>query len=263
MASVRQPAVAGSFYPDDPEELDRAVQLCLDAAATEASEPAPKAVIAPHAGYGYSGPVAGSVYARVARAAKTIKRVVLLGPAHRVPLEGLAASSAESFLTPLGAVPLDREAIERILPLPQVQLLDAAHASEHSLEVQLPFLQRVLGDFSLVPLAVGDASPEEVAEVLEELWGGAETLILISSDLSHYHDYQTARGLDADTTHAIEELAPERLGVESACGRVVVQGLLVVAKRRGLRARSVDLRNSGDTAGPRDRVVGYGAYVFA
>jgi AmmeMemoRadiSam system protein B len=186
-----------------------------------------------------------------------------VGPAHFVPLRGLAVSGADAFATPLGDVPVDDAARQRILPLPQVQLLDSAHAEEHSLEVQVPFLQRVLGEFSLVPLVAGEATDAEVAEVLEELWGGDETLIVISSDLSHYYDYETARQLDGATTRAIESLEPHGLGPGSACGRVPVRGLLLAARNHGLRARALDLRSSGDTAGPRDEVVGYGAYAFA
>jgi AmmeMemoRadiSam system protein B len=207
--------------------------------------------------------VAASAYVRIAARRDEIERVVLLGPSHRVALRGLAAPEAEAFATPLGRVPLDSEALERVLGLPQVSVLDAAHAAEHSLEVQLPFLQELLGEFSLVPLVVGDATPQEVAEVLEILWGGSETLIVVSSDLSHYQDYATARRLDAETTRAIVSLDPEAIDREQACGRVPVQGLLLAARQRGLVASAVDVRNSGDTAGPRDRVVGYGAYVFA
>jgi len=259
----RPPAVAGAFYPSDPEELDQIVRCCLEGAEAQSSKAAPKALIAPHAGYIYSGPIAASAYARLASVHSSIRRVVLLGPSHVVPLVGLAASSADAFLTPLGRIPVDRAAVERVLALPHVELLDRAHAQEHSLEVHLPFLQRVLDDFSLIPLVVGDASPEEVADVLDQLWGGPETLIVISSDLSHYHDYEAARQLDIATSQAIENLAPEEIHSEGACGRVPVRGLLVAAKRRGLHAETIDLRNSGDTAGPRDGVVGYGAYVFA
>jgi AmmeMemoRadiSam system protein B len=255
--------VAGLFYPSDRRELEQSVRGYLGTADRGEHEAPPKALIAPHAGYVYSGPIAASAYARLEPVAERIERVVLLGPAHRVFLRGLAAPRSAVFTTPLGDVPVDREAIELVLPLPQVRLDDAPHAPEHSLEVHLPFLQLVLGDFSLVPLAVGDASAEEVAEVLELLWGGPETLIVISSDLSHYYDYATARRLDAETTRAIEALRPEDLGAESACGRVAIGGLLVAARRHGLRAHTVDVRSSGDTAGPRDEVVGYGAYVFA
>lgn len=259
---ARPPAVAGLFYPDDPEVLRRDVEAHLAAAGLAEQETAPKALILPHAGYVYSGPVAASGYARLPEVARRrIRRVVLLGPCHHVPLRGLAVPRAEAFATPLGAVPVDREAVARALALPQVVTSDEAHAAEHSLEVHLPFLQRLLGDFALVPFAVGDASAEEVAEVLELLWGGPETLVVVSSDLSHYHDYAEARRLDAATCRAIEALDPEALDEESACGRVPVRGLLVVARRRGLAARTVDLRSSGDTAGPRDRVVGYGAWL--
>ncbi|ROR32894.1 AmmeMemoRadiSam system protein B [Inmirania thermothiophila] len=260
MATVRPPAVAGLFYPEQREELARTVDALL--AGAQAAGPPPKAIVAPHAGYVYSGPVAATAYAALRPLAGRIERVVLLGPSHRVPFDGLAAPSTDYFRTPLGDVPVDREAIESIRDLPQVCILDEAHALEHSLEVHLPFLQRVLGGFRLVPLVVGDAAPEEVAEVIERLWGGDETLIVVSSDLSHYHDYHTARRMDAATSMAVEALAPERIGYEQACGRHPLQGLLVAARRRGLQARTLDLRNSGDTAGPRDRVVGYGAYAF-
>jgi AmmeMemoRadiSam system protein B len=191
-----------------------------------------------------------------------VERVVLLGPAHFVPVHGIAASSARAFRTPLGDVPVDAEAVARALRLPGVARFDPAHAREHSLEVELPFLQRVLGPFALAPFAVGEASAHEVAALLEALWGGPETLIVISSDLSHYHDARTARRLDAATARAIESLDEAALGPESACGRVPLSGLLVVARRRGLRARRLDLRNSGDTAGGREEVVGYGAWTF-
>jgi len=187
---------------------------------------------------------------------------VLLGPSHRVGFYGLALSSASSFETPLGAVPIDRDAARALERYPQVEVLDEAHALEHSLEVQLPFLQAVLRDFSLVPIAVGDASPDEVAEVIDALWGGEETAILISSDLSHYHDYATARALDEETSTNIAALRPEAILHGHACGRNPINGLLVSARRRGMRGETIDLRSSGDTAGPRDQVVGYGAYVF-
>jgi AmmeMemoRadiSam system protein B len=260
MLVSRRPAVAGLFYPRDPRELKRMVDGYLAEATAE--DTPPKALIAPHAGYIYSGPIAASAFATLAPAHATITRVVLLGPAHRVPVRGLAASSATQFETPLGAIDVDRDAIELALTLPQVKLVDEAHALEHSLEVQLPFLQEVLDRFSLAPFVVGDAGADEVAEVLDLLWGGSETLIVISSDLSHYHDYATARRLDAATTLAIESLRPQDIGFDQACGRIPVNGLLALARRRGLHAQTLDLRNSGDTAGPRDQVVGYGAYVF-
>lgn len=257
---IRPPAVAGMFYPDDPDVLRAQVLHLLHAAP--AAGPTPKALIVPHAGYIYSGPVAATAYARIAKARASIRRVVLLGPAHRVAFNGIATSSATAFTTPLGSVPVDRKAVQLIEPLPQVRVFDTAHAAEHSLEVQLPFLQLALDDFMLVPLVVGDATAEQVDEVLERLWGGAETLIVISSDLSHYHDYDSARRLDQATSLAIEALREQDIDFDHACGRIPVNGLLQTARHHGLRARTVDLRNSGDTAGGRDRVVGYGAYVF-
>ncbi len=259
-AKIRPPAVAGMFYADDPDVLRAQVGALLR--AVPAAGPAPKAVIVPHAGYIYSGPIAASAYARIAKAHLGIRRVVLLGPAHRVAFNGIAVSSAAAFTTPLGSVPVDQQALRLIDDLPQVRVFDPAHAAEHSLEVQLPFLQLALDDFTLVPLVVGDATPEQVDEVLERLWGGAETLIVISSDLSHYHDYDHARQLDQATSRAIEALRDQDIGYDDACGRIAVNGLLQSARHHGLRAHTVDLRNSGDTAGSRDRVVGYGAYVF-
>lgn len=260
MPTTRSPVVAGMFYPADPHELRATIHDFLDAA--KHSDTAPKAIIAPHAGYNYSGPVAASAYARLAQARGTIRRVVLLGPSHRVGFYGLAASSADRFTTPLGSIPVDRTALEKVLTLPQVRVLDQAHALEHSLEVHLPFLQGVLGEFSLVPLVTGDATAQAVAEMLELLGGEPETLIVISTDLSHYHDYETARRMDAATSRAIEALRPEAIDYDQACGRVPLLGLLEFARRRGLHIKTIDLRNSGDTAGPRDRVVGYGAYVL-
>jgi AmmeMemoRadiSam system protein B len=260
MDNVRHPAVAGMFYPASRGELHSMLSgYLLDAAA---DDNVPKAIIVPHAGYIYSGPVAASAYARLVPARERIKRVVLLGPSHRVPFTGLAYTSARFFETPLGMIPVDTTALAAIADLPQVQLLDAAHAREHSLEVHLPFLQEVLDDFSLVPLVVGDATPEEVAEVLERLWGGDETLIVVSSDLSHYHDYDTAVALDTATSRAIENKRIQDIGYDHACGRIPVSGLLTVAGRQHMKVTTVDQRNSGDTAGPRDQVVGYGAYVL-
>lgn len=260
MTNVRRPAVAGLFYPDDPQRLTRTVKEFLDSA--QQGEKPPKALIAPHAGYVYSGPIAATAYATLASVRETVTRVVLLGPSHRVPFYGLAVSSADRYLTPLGEVPLDREAIERISSLKQVNPLEEAHAAEHSLEVHLPFLQMVLDSFTLVPIVVGDASPEEVSEVLDLLWGGDETLIVVSSDLSHYHDYATAMAMDRETSGAIEQLSSEEIDGNHACGCRPVNGLLKSARERGMRGEILDLRNSGDTAGSRDQVVGYGAYAF-
>jgi AmmeMemoRadiSam system protein B len=261
MSQIRSPAVAGMFYPEEAAVLRAQVEGYLADAAPDPHPP--KAIIAPHAGYIYSGPIAASAYAAIRALRGQVERVVLLGPAHRVYVRGLAASSAAAFDTPLGRIPLDREAVDELVATyPFVTLLDAAHAPEHSLEVQLPFLQETLDSFQLIPLVVGDARPEDVARVLEHLWGGPETLIVISSDLSHYHDYATAMTLDRAAADAIERLAPEQLDSEQACGRIPVCGLLEVARHHGLHAHTVDLRNSGDTAGPRDQVVGYGAWLF-
>jgi len=260
--NVRAPAVAGQFYSADTLQLRRDVAHYLSAAQTPEIKPShpPKAIIAPHAGYVYSGPIAGTAYATLAAVRDTIRHVILLGPAHRVGFRGLAVSSADAFTTPLGEVALDRAAIARISTLPGVVELDEAHALEHSLEVQLPFLQVMLSDFDLVPLVVGDAAPDEVADVLEALWGGPETLIVISSDLSHYHDYQTARAMDAATAAAIEDGRMEDITTNGACGGRPIQGLLAVGRRRALKIKLLDLRNSGDTAGPRDKVVGYASF---
>ncbi len=257
---LRQTAVAGQFYPDEPGALGRMVDECL--ARPRARHPAPKAVIAPHAGFVYSGAIAGTAYAPLAAARETITRVVLIGPSHRVPFRGLAVSSASAFDGPLGPVMVDRQAVERIAHLPGVQVRDDAHRHEHSLEVQLPFLQRVLGQFRIVPVVVGDAGTEEVDAVLEALWGGPETLIVISSDLSHYHGYEEANALDKSASDAIELLRPDLLEDEQACGSRPIRGLLTRARRLDLRATTLDRRNSGDTRGPKDRVVGYGAYAF-
>ena len=221
----------------------------------------PKALIVPHAGYVYSGPVAASAYARLRSARGRIRRVVLLGPSHRVGFRGLALSGADWFETPLGRIAVDHEAEAALHGLPSVQVLPRAHAEEHSLEVHLPFLQQVLDEFTLVPIVVGESTPAEVAEVLERLWGGDETLIVISSDLSHYHDYETARARDAATSRSIEALRYEDIDAGDACGRGPVSGLLHYARDHGLRVQTLDLRNSGDTAGARDRVVGYGAWA--
>ena len=259
---VRPPAVAGRFYPSDPDELRQTVTALLDSVAVPA-EPSPKAVIVPHAGYIFSGPIAASAYARWRPDRDLIRRIVLLGPSHQVAFAGIAASNWEAFATPLGLVPLDGCAWSRLGALPQVVVNNSAHAGEHALEVQLPFLQCVLREgFTVVPLLAGDVSTEEVSEVLEALWGGPETRLVISSDLSHYYEPAVARQFDGATAAAIEALAPEGIAEEGACGRLPIRGLLAAARRHGLHATTVDLRNSGDTGGARRQVVGYGAFVF-
>jgi AmmeMemoRadiSam system protein B/AmmeMemoRadiSam system protein A len=258
--TVRPPAVAGFFYPADAGALARAVDGYLSDVGDPKQTPAPKAIIVPHAGYIYSAPVAAPAYAALRATADRIRRVVMMGPAHRVAVRGIAAPQSSVFRTPLGDVPVDRPAIDAVAALPQVALRDDAHREEHALEVQLPFLQRVLGDFALVPLVVGGAAPAEVAAVLERLWGGPETLIVISSDLSHYHDYATAQRMDRRAAGAIESLDLDGLDEDQACGRLPIQGLMTAARAHGLAVERLDLRNSGDTAGPRDRVVGYGSW---
>ena len=234
---------------------DAAARLPEDAAQ-------PKAVIVPHAGYVYSGAVAGSAYARLAAGRDAIRRVVLFGPTHRVPIRGLALPSARAFATPLGNIEVDRGASAAALALPSVCESDAAHAFEHSLEVQLPFLQTVLGEFKIVPFAVGDATPQEVADVIQLLWGGPETLIVVSSDLSHYRGYAEACAIDRATADDVLALSPT-LNHEQACGATPINGLLLCARDRGMRPELLDLRNSGDTAGDKSRVVGYASFAFA
>jgi AmmeMemoRadiSam system protein B len=261
MNTSRHPAVAGMFYPSDSVELSAEVRALLEDAVPSDSARLPKALIVPHAGYVYSGPVAASAYARLAPLAGRIRRVVLLGPVHRVPVQGLALPRAAAFTTPLGEVQLDSEAMALLSGLPQVTLSDAAHAPEHSLEVHLPFLQTVLGDFRLLPLAVGNASAEQVAGVLERVWGGEETLIVISSDLSHFLPYDVEQRVERETVEHILALHPD-LDHEQACGATPVNGLLAFAGRHALQAELLDLRNSGDTAGDKARVVGYAAIAF-
>jgi hypothetical protein len=267
MQSTRPAAVAGMFYPGDPRMLAGEVDAMLDAAGAASPAPTiaqlsqPKALIAPHAGYIYSGPIAASAYALLAPFAQTIRRVVLLGPCHRVAVRGLAVPHARAFATPLGEIPLDQEAIAAALKLPQVVRHNGAHAEEHSLEVQLPFLQEVLDDFTLVPFAVGYATADEVAEVLDLLWGGPETLIVISSDLSHYHAYADAQRRDRHTADEIAHLHL-LLDHDQACGATPINGLIELALRRGLQPKLLDLRNSGDTAGDKSRVVGYASFTF-
>lgn len=255
----RTPAVAGRFYPAHPQQLHDAIAGYLQEANPAGK--VPKAIIVPHAGYIYSGPVAASAYARLIPAAETISRVVLIGPSHRVAFRGLAVSRATAYSTPLGDIEIDRASVDALLQLPFVDYIEQAHALEHSLEVHLPFLQTVLDQFKLVPIVAGDASPEQVSHALDTLWGGDETLLVISSDLSHYHDYATAQRLDSHTSQLIEALQYREIHGEAACGMVPVNGLLRLLQQKGLSIKTVDLRNSGDTAGDKRQVVGYGAYV--
>lgn len=260
MQHVRPPAVAGLFYPAEPARLRQQVDALL-AAARPAAGRAPKALIVPHAGYVYSGAIAANAYAQLTPIAQRIRTVVLLGPAHRVALRGLALPAATHFATPLGVVELDSEAVARLRGLPQITISDAVHAAEHSLEVHLPFLQSLLPKFLLLPLVVGEASPAEVAQVLDRVWGGEDTLIVISSDLSHYLSYDEARASDRATAQAVLDLRPD-IDPQQACGANPINGLLQSAPRHGLCGTLLDLRSSGDTAGDRARVVGYAAFAF-
>lgn len=259
MSAIRPPAVAGLFYPADARQLSREIQEFL--AVARPFDLIPKALIVPHAGYVYSGATAATAYATLRAASGHIRRVVLLGPTHRVAVRGLALPGGDAFDTPLGRIELDRAAMQCIAHLPQVVVSERVHEQEHSLEVQLPFLQTVLSDFTLLPLAVGMASSEEVAEVLESVWGGEETLIVVSSDLSHHLPYATCQQVDSNTARAILKLQ-QPISHEQACGGTPVSGLLLAAKRHHLEAHLLDLRNSGDTAGTRDQVVGYAAFAF-
>src|SRR5438128_5930656 len=262
MASVRPAAVAGTFYPGDSRALTTELDDLLGGVEHLAPRLGfPKALIVPHAGYSYSGPIAARAYDELAAARGIVRRVVLLGPVHRVPVRGLAIPTDEAFATPLGTVPLDRAALERVRDLPQVVASDLAHLQEHALEVQLPFLQRQLGEFALAPFAVGAASVPEVAEVIERLWGGPETLIVISTDLSHYHAYAEARQIDRATVTRIAGFATD-LDHEEACGATPLNGLLAAAQKRKLAIKLLAACNSGDTAGGKGQVVGYSSFAL-
>ncbi len=261
MTSIIEPKVAGMFYPDDPEELRATVRTYLSQA--NAQHPFPKAIISPHAGFQYSGPIAAESYACLQNDKKRFDHVILLGPSHRYPFEGVAVTSADALKTPLGNIPIDHTLIDEIISLPQVSLVDQAfNTQENSLETQLPFLQSVIDNFSIVPLLIGDVNYTEVAAVLSMLWNGENTLIVVSSDLSHYLDDQSAKTIDTETVNAILALDPDKISFDQACGRTGIQALLSIAKEKGLTPGLLDLRNSGDTAGPKDQVVGYAAVHF-
>ena len=253
---VRPAAVAGMFYEGDARALERSVDEML-ALAPRATGPSPKMIVVPHAGHVYSGPIAATAYASVTQP-RAIDRIVLVGPSHRVFLEGVAAPSVRALRTPLGDVAVDRDAIDRA----GIPVSDAPHAREHSLEVQLPFIQRVFPNARVVPIVCGRASAREVAAVLEKLWGGPETLVVVSTDLSHYLPYDVGREADTRTAEKIVALDSDLDG-EEACGYVGLRGALEVAKKRGLSCQLLDLRSSGDTAGSRGEVVGYGAFALA
>jgi len=256
----RLPAVAGTFYPENPHLLHQMLNEYLNDA--EAAAKVPKVIIAPHAGYIYSGHIAATAYARLKKASDSITRVVIIGPSHRVTFSGLAVSKAQSFITPLGFVAVDQKAVATIAKLDFVNYLEEPHTYEHSIEVHLPFLQEMLDDFKIVPIVAGEATPDQVSQVIDMLWGSDETLIVISSDLSHYHEYASAKRLDKATSELIEQLQYEKISSNAACGQVPLNGLLKVARERSLSIKTIDLRNSGDTAGDKNSVVGYGAYVI-
>ena len=260
--SQRLPAVAGLFYPADPHSLHAQVAGFLASAVPGEVVTAPKAVVVPHAGYIYSGAVAASAYSELTRRRDVIRRVLILCPTHRVYVRGMAVPASQSFVTPLGAVAVDRDAWLAASALPGVVVDDRPHAEEHAIEVQLPFLQSTLDHFTILPVAVGDAEPQQVAAVLEALWGGPETLIVISSDLSHYHSYRQAQFHDQATIAQIRQL-DATLDGEQACGANAINGLLLAARRHQLTPHLLDLRNSGDTAGDRSRVVGYASIAFS
>lgn len=260
MHATRPAAVAGQFYTDDSADLAALVDDFLQC-EERVCQSQPAALIAPHAGYIYSGALAGKAFAELRPWHDHIDRVVLLGPAHHVLLRGMAVPRAGYFHTPLGDITLDTREIQALAELPDVVYDDEAHAHEHSLEVQLPFLQRALDTFHLVPIAIGRLNAQEVLPILQRYWGKARTVIVISTDLSHYLDYERAQSLDALTAEAIAAQEPERIGESQACGRVALQALLTLARQHHAHIHQLALANSGDTAGPKDRVVGYGAWV--
>ena len=258
---TRPPAFAGMFYSDKPQELAAAVKAyVVDASPTALPNP-PKAVVAPHAGFIYSGPIAGTAYAALAARGGQIERIILVGPSHRVAFAGVATSGAGVFETPIGPVTVDRDAVASLVQAHLAREFEPAHENEHSLEVQLPFLKQIFPAASVVPLLAGDDDWHAVKEILATLWGGDETAIVVSSDLSHYHDYATAQKLDASTALSMERLAAGQVDHQQACGATGVNALLALVADKGLACATLDLRNSGDTAGPKNRVVGYGAFA--
>ncbi|MFV1982357.1 MAG: AmmeMemoRadiSam system protein B [Thiohalomonadales bacterium] len=257
-------AVAGQFYPNEPAVLQTDINQYLNEVSTlsDSVNPELKAIIVPHAGYIYSGAIAASAYNLLYKQSSTISNIILLGPAHRLSFQGIASSSVHYFDTPLGSVAVNLSLIDKIKHFSFINCIDAAHQNEHCLEVQLPFLQTVLKKFTIVPLLIGECDPNDVATILDFLWGGNETLIIISSDLSHFNNYELAKHNDNNTSQAILNLQPENIHYEDACGRTPVNGLLKIAQKKRLKVSILDVRNSGDTAGDKQRVVGYGAYSF-
>ncbi len=260
-ASIRQPAAAGSFYPEASAELAATVDALLEAASAPVLG-RPKGLIVPHAGYVYSGPIAASAYAALKTMNPKPTRVVLLGPSHHVGFSGLALPGVDALQTPLGVVQLDRDVVQALVERMGVLQSPMAHAREHSLEVQLPFLQRVLGEFQIVPLVVGRATVDEMAAVIEFLWGGAETLFVVSTDLSHYLPYREAVAADAKTVERIVGYELNQIDPDCACGACPLRGFLAAAAEHRLKVVPLDIRNSADTAGSKDRVVGYGSFAL-
>jgi AmmeMemoRadiSam system protein B len=260
---TRAPAFAGMFYSDKPQELAAAVKTYVAEAAPPATPTPPKAVVVPHAGYIYSGPIAGTAYASLASRGGQVERIILLGPSHRVAFAGVATSGADTFATPIGPVAVDREAVASLIQARLAREFEPAHENEHSLEVQLPFLKQLFPAARVVPLLAGDDDWQAAERILATLWGGDETVIVVSSDLSHYHDYATAQKLDAGTAQTMERLAAGQVDHEQACGATGVNALLALVAQKGLACTTLDLRNSGDTAGPKNRVVGYGAFAIS
>jgi len=260
---ARSMAFAGMFYSDKPQELAAAVKSYIAEAAPPAIPAPPKAVIAPHAGYIYSGPIAGTAYASLSARAGQVERVVLFGPSHRVAFTGVATSGASVFETPLGPLAVDRDAVTALVQTGLAREFEPAHENEHSLEVHLPFLKQIVPAARVVPLLAGDDDWRAALRVLAHLWGGNETVIVVSSDLSHYHDYATAQKMDAGTAKSLEGLAAGKIDYEQACGATGINALLALVAEKGLRCTTLDLRNSGDTAGPKNRVVGYGAFCVS
>jgi AmmeMemoRadiSam system protein B len=258
---VIYPNVADKFYPADPKILQQSVTRMLAAASEKEKLPIPKAIIAPHAGYIYSGPIAASAYACLSKAKKQIHRIVVLAPSHQYPIDGVATTNAEFYMTPLGQITIDQKIIANV-DLPYLQTIEESFSYEHALEVHLPFLQLTLENFSLIPLMIGSATTTQIATILEKFWDGPETLIVISSDLSHYYHYDMAKNLDKKTADAIIALDPEGFTSEQACGAIAIKALLTVAANKKMQTTLIDLRNSGDTAGAKDQVVGYGAFHF-
>jgi hypothetical protein len=261
MTNIRKPNVAGQFYPEQTKALVEMINKFLSEAKHVVLPEQPKAIIVPHAGYIYSGTVAATIYAALSQYKDIINNVILLGPTHRMTFKGVAATMVDCFETPLGSIPVVHN-WRNTLTSSVVNVNETAYEMEHSIEIQLPFLQVVLDKFELLPFVVGDEDFIAVADIIDSLWGKEDTLVVVSSDLSHYKDYNTAQELDALTSQAIVNLTPLEIKHEQACGLIPIQGLLQAAKNRKMKVRALDVRNSGDTAGSKDSVVGYGAFCF-